>query len=80
MIATIIFATAIFGDFSVRMYYSSNSTVQIIGGIIAVVVIATVLMFLFWSIPEARKAVLRMFGLDEEKRKTSRRKVTERTI
>jgi amino acid transporter len=74
VIAAIIFFTAILSDFSVRMYYSStNGFVQITSGVIAVIVIAIFIMFLFWWIPDTRNAVLRMFGLDEEPHKNDQK-------
>jgi uncharacterized BrkB/YihY/UPF0761 family membrane protein len=67
IIGLIIFFTAVLSDFSVRMYYdSTNWFVQVVSGIIAIIMIAIFIMILFWWIPDARKAVLRVFGLDEE--------------
>lgn len=67
IIAIIIFVTAIFYDFSVKMYYgSTNSLVQVGSSILAVFVMASVITFFLWWIPDARKAVLRTFGLYEE--------------
>jgi len=67
VIAVLIFFTAILYDFSVRMFYSStNSLVQIGSGFFAVIAMTPVIMFLLWWVPDTRKAVLRMFGVDEE--------------
>lgn len=67
-IAVIIFLTAILSDFSVRMYYSSTLWwVQIVSGLIAVVSMTLVIMFFLLWIPSTRKALLRMFGFEEEK-------------
>jgi len=70
LIAFIIFLTAIFNQFSERMYYSStNWLLQIADSLIAIFAIAGAIMVFFKTIPEGRKAILRMFGLDEEEPK-----------
>lgn len=69
-IATIIFVTAILSDLSVRMYYGSTDwLVRIFSGLFAIAAMTVVIMlFLLW-IPSTRKAILRMFGFDEEPQK-----------
>jgi uncharacterized BrkB/YihY/UPF0761 family membrane protein len=70
VIAVIIFFTAILYDFSLKMYYSStNQFVQIGSSLLAIIVMTLIIMLFLWWIPNARKAVLRMFGLDEESKK-----------
>jgi hypothetical protein len=69
-IATMIFFTAILSDFSVRMYYDSTDwVVRIFSGLIAIAAMTVVItLFLLW-IPYTRKAILRMFGFEEEPQK-----------
>jgi uncharacterized membrane protein YidH (DUF202 family) len=71
IIAVIIFALAILNEFSVRMFYDSTDPyfVRFVTGVLAVVMMAIVIMLFLWWIPDARKAILRMFGLDEEPQK-----------
>jgi len=67
VIAVIIFFTAILYDFSVEMYYSgSDPFVRIGSSFLAIFIMTVVIMLFLWWIPDARKAVLRMFGLDDE--------------
>lgn len=69
VIAILIFFTAILYDFSVKMYYgSTNSFVQIVGSLVAVIVMTLVVLLLLLLMPGIRKAILRMFGLDEKER------------
>jgi hypothetical protein len=69
VIAVLIFFTAILYDFSVKMYYSStNSFVQIVGSLLAVIVMTLFILIFLLCMPDIRKAILRMFGLDEEGR------------
>ena len=67
IIAAIIFFTAVLSDFSVKMFYdSTDRVIQFVSGVVAIVVIAIFIMFLFYWIPETKNALLKMFGLDEE--------------
>jgi hypothetical protein len=55
------------GPLSVKIYYSStNSFVEIGTSISGIFAMALVIMFFLWVIPDIRKAVVRMFGLEEE--------------
>lgn len=65
-IVLIIFLTAVLSDFSVRMFYSSTDiAMQVIAGILAVFAITGVLMYSLWNSPRLRKALSRIFGMDE---------------
>ncbi len=62
-IAIIIFFTATMSDFSVRMFYSSSDPpTKVLAGLLAVLVIASVIMLLMLVIPDLKKPFLRMFG------------------
>jgi hypothetical protein len=64
-IAVIIFVTAVCSDFSVRMFYSSTDpTIQVVAGLIAIGFIALVLLLFLLAVPELKRALLRMFGMD----------------
>lgn len=66
VIAVLIFFTAVLSDFSVRMYYSgTDSFVQIFGALLGILIMTLVIMSIFLLMPDIRKAVLRMFGLEE---------------
>jgi threonine/homoserine/homoserine lactone efflux protein len=67
VVAIIIFFNAIFSDFSVRMYYSStNWSVQIIIGLLAIVLITFAIMVLLFMVPELRRAFSHMSGIDKD--------------
>jgi uncharacterized membrane protein len=62
-IAIIIFFTALLSDFSVRMFYSSNDWfVKVFAGLVAILIIASVIMVLMWAVKDIRKPFLRIFG------------------
>lgn len=64
-IAVIIFITAVCSDFSVRMFYSSTDyTIQVIAGLIAIGLITVTLVLFLLAVPELKRALLRMFGMD----------------
>jgi flagellar motor component MotA len=70
VIAIIIFVTAILSEASVKAYYSStNVLIQIGTSIFAIFAMAFVILFILWVMPDLRKAILRIFGLDEEEQK-----------
>ena len=65
-IALLIFVTAVMYDFAVKAYYSStNWFIQFFNSLAAIVVITLIIMFFLVCVPDIRKAVKRMFGLDE---------------
>jgi uncharacterized membrane protein YhhN len=64
-IAVIIFITAICSDFSTRMFYSSTDpTIQVVAGLIAICLITFLLILFLLAVPELKRALLRMFGID----------------
>ena len=70
-IAVIIFVTSILSDFSVKMmsFASEQNSLAGIGiAILAVLIIAFVVGFAFYFIPELKEAMLRMFGMEENEK------------
>lgn len=62
-IACIIFFTALCSEFSVRMFYSSaNWSDQVIAGLIAILIITSLILLLLLMVSQLRRAFLRMFG------------------
>jgi uncharacterized membrane protein required for colicin V production len=67
IVAIIIFMLAVLSDFSVRMYYSgTDPTTHILGGLLGIGVMTLFIAFVLFFIPDIRKAISRMFGLEKE--------------
>ena len=65
LIAVIIFVTALASDFSVKMFYSSTDpTIQIVAGLIAVLFIAFLVAILLFTTPALKRALSRTFGVE----------------
>jgi hypothetical protein len=59
LVAVFIFFTAVFSDFSVRMFYSSNvGWVKVLSGLLAIFLITMAIWLLLTLVPELRKAFL----------------------
>lgn len=66
-IAIIIFFTAVCSEFSIRMFYSSeNLWVKTSSGFIAILMITFLFIIILALMPDVRKALLRMFGMEEK--------------
>ena len=70
LIAVIIFVTSVLSDFSVKMMSNASEQNNNLAGIgiaiLAILIIAFVVGFAFYFIPELKEAMLRMFGMDEK--------------
>ena len=63
LIASLIFFTALLSDFSVRMAYSSEVWwVKIIAGLLAILVITSIIILLLLTVPQLKRAFLSMLG------------------
>lgn len=74
IIAVLIFLTSILSDFCVRMVNSGegyNPLLRVLIVFGSVIMMALLIMFALWMMPDIRKAISRMFGIDETEEKKS---------
>jgi len=67
LIAFVIFLIAVVSDFSVKMFYSGGGwSVQILGGLIAIVMITSLLVFASIAVRGFRHVLLKMFEIEDD--------------
>lgn len=69
LIATIIFVTAVLSNFSVQMFtIASEQRAPFVGigiGLSAILIITLIVWISFYMMPDLKKAMSRMFGIDD---------------
>jgi hypothetical protein len=75
LIAIIIYFTAVLGETAVRMYFSDTDWLTKIGlDIFLIFAMAGVVLFVLYTIPAVRAAILHMFGFDQEAKQEEKSK------